>query len=85
MTSREFNQRTSAAKKAARSGPVIVTNRGTPEHVLLSYDQYVELAGEALTVAEAFAHMPDVSDIDADFPRFPGLPLVNPWDSPSRE
>jgi len=80
MTSREFNQRTSVAKRAARSGPVIVTDRGTPEHVLLTYEQYTEMAGEAPTVAEVFARMPDVSDIDVDFPRSRELPRAAVFD-----
>ena len=34
MTSREFNQDLGKAKKAAKNGPLIVTDRGKPEHVL---------------------------------------------------
>lgn len=30
MTSREFNQDTSRAKRAAESGPVFITDRGPP-------------------------------------------------------
>lgn len=36
LSSREFNQDTSRAKKAADAGPVIITDRGRPAHVLLS-------------------------------------------------
>jgi len=43
MTSREFNQHTGRAKAAALHGPVIVTDRGTPTHVLLSYAEYERL------------------------------------------
>ena len=35
ISSREFNQDTSRAKKAASSGPVIITDRGQPAHVRL--------------------------------------------------
>jgi len=80
MTSREFNQRTSAAKKAAYAGPVIVTDRGTPQHVLLTYEQYAEMAGEPLTVAEAFDRLPDISDIDVDFPRSREMPRAAVFD-----
>ena len=38
MTSREFNQNTSRAKKVAKGGPVFITDRGQPSHVLLSID-----------------------------------------------
>ncbi|EFI33158.1 hypothetical protein Dthio_PD0481 [Desulfonatronospira thiodismutans ASO3-1] len=36
MTSREFNQYAGQAKKAAEAGPVFITDRGKPCHVLLS-------------------------------------------------
>jgi len=74
MTSREFNQRVSAAKTAAFYGPVVVTDRGHPEHVLLTYDAYLGLTGSAATLATAFAALPDTSDIEADFRRSPELP-----------
>jgi len=40
LTSREFNQDTSRAKKAARRGPVFITDRGRPAHLLLSIEEY---------------------------------------------
>lgn len=40
MTSREFNQRSSQAQKSALEEPVIITNRGTPAFVLMSYTEY---------------------------------------------
>ena len=43
MSSREFNQDTSGAKKASENGPVYITDRGRPAHVLLSFDAYEEL------------------------------------------
>jgi prevent-host-death family protein len=39
LSSREFNQDTSRAKKAAREGPVFITDRGKPAHVLLSIEE----------------------------------------------
>ena len=36
VSSREFNQDTGRAKIAARSGPVFITDRGRPAHVLQS-------------------------------------------------
>ena len=38
MSSREFNQNPSEAKREAETGPVIVTDRGKPAFVLLRYD-----------------------------------------------
>ena len=43
ISSREFNQDAGGAKKAARRGPVFITDRGRPAHVLLSIDDYRKL------------------------------------------
>ena len=45
LSSREFNQDTGRAKKAAKDGPVFITDRGVPAHVLLSIEEYQHLAG----------------------------------------
>ena len=47
ITSREFNQDVGRAKKAAQDGPVLITDRGRPAHVLLSIDDYRRLTGGA--------------------------------------
>ena len=47
LSSREFNQDASGAKKAAKQGPVFITDRGRPAHVLLSIDDYQRLAGDS--------------------------------------
>ena len=46
LSSREFNQDTSRAKKAASKGPVFITDRGKPAHVLLSIQEYQCLSGQ---------------------------------------
>ena len=43
-SSREFNHDTSGAKRAASHGPVFITDRGKPAHVLLTFEQYQRLA-----------------------------------------
>jgi prevent-host-death family protein len=43
MSSREFNQDTGKAKKDAERGPVYITDRGRPAHVLLTYAAFEEL------------------------------------------
>ena len=45
MSSREFNQDTGRAKNAARGGPVFITDRGRPAHVLLTFEDYQRLTG----------------------------------------
>ena len=46
LSSREFNQDVSRAKRAADNGPVLITDRGEPAYVLLSHDAYRRLRGE---------------------------------------
>lgn len=63
FSSREFNQDISRAKKAAKEGPVFITDRGRPAHVLLSIEAYRELAGGEMTLREALVQ-PDVADFE---------------------
>jgi prevent-host-death family protein len=68
LTSREFNQRASEAKKAADRGPVFITDRGRPAHVLLSIAEYQRLTGGRLKIADLLA-MPGVEELELDLPR----------------
>lgn len=52
LSSREFNQHASEAKKAAKHGPVFITDRGRPAHVLLSIEEYRRLAGGRQKIAD---------------------------------
>lgn len=61
VSSREFNQNISAAKRAANAGPVIITDRGRPAHVLLSIEHYRYLTGARGDIVQLLA-MPE--DID---------------------
>ncbi|UEO01125.1 type II toxin-antitoxin system Phd/YefM family antitoxin [Acidiferrobacter thiooxydans] len=72
LTSREFNQDTGRAKKAAAVGPVFITDRGKPAHVLLSIEEYQRLTGRHRNIIEALS-MPGLSDIDVEFPRLRDL------------
>lgn len=68
LSSREFNQDTSRAKKAASEGPVFITDRGKPAHVLLSFEDYQRITGGHRKIADALA-MPGLADIEFDPPR----------------
>jgi prevent-host-death family protein len=68
LSSREFNQDTSRAKKAASKGPVFITDRGKPAHVLLSIEDYQRITGGHRKIADALA-MPGLADIEFDPPR----------------
>ncbi len=68
ISSREFNQDAGGAKRAAEKGPVIITDRGRPSHVLLSYDDYRRLTGAGQSLLQIVAQDED-DDIDFDPPR----------------
>jgi prevent-host-death family protein len=71
LTSREFNQDTGYAKQAARKGPVIITDRGRPAHVLITIEEYQRLTGQSPNIVEMLG-MPGVEDVDFEPPRLPG-------------
>lgn len=68
LSSREFNQGASEAKRAANNGPVFITDRGKPAHVLLSFDDYQRLTKQRRNIADALS-MPDIADIELEPPR----------------
>jgi prevent-host-death family protein len=68
FTGRQFNQNTQGAKRAARAGPVFITDRGRPAYVLLSIDEYVRITGGNRKIADALA-APGAEDIEFDPPR----------------
>ena len=69
ISSREFNQGTGMAKRAARNGPVYITDRGRPSHVLLSYDHYQELIENKPHFVDILCRTPGIGDINVEFPR----------------
>lgn len=62
LSSRQFNQQLNLAKKAAEEGPVIVTDRGKPSHVLLSFETYQRLTGKGQKIADLLA-LPEAFDL----------------------
>jgi prevent-host-death family protein len=68
LTSREFNQDASRAKKAANKGPVFITDRGKPAHVLLTVEAYRQLTGSRRKITDILA-MQGADDIEFDPPR----------------
>jgi len=73
LSSREFNQDTGKAKKAAHDGPVFITHRGQPSHVLLSIESYRKLSSRGMTLAEAIADPRPEADFAFDPPRLRGF------------
>lgn len=68
MSSREFNQDTSRAKQAANEGPVFITDRGRPAHVLMSIEEYRRLTGNPVSIVDLLA-MPDAEHVEFEAPR----------------
>lgn len=68
LSSRELNQDVTRAKKAAKDGPVIITDRGKPAHVLLSFEDYQRLTRQRRNIADALA-MPNTGNIEFEPPR----------------
>ena len=68
LSSRELNQDVTRAKKAAKNGPVFITDRGKPAHVLLSIEEYRRLTGKRRNLVEALS-MPGIADIEMEIPR----------------
>ena len=69
LSSREFNQDTGGAKIAARSGPVFITDRGSPSHVLLTFEDYQRLTGGQGSIIDLLGLPPGVEDAELEIPR----------------
>ena len=68
LSSRELNQDVTRAKKATKRGPVFITDRGKPAHVLLSFEDYQRLTRQRRSIADALA-IPGAADIEFEPPR----------------
>jgi hypothetical protein len=79
MTSRELNQDVSAAKRAAAGGPVVITDRGRPTHVLLSFADYERLA-RAVPFVGILGEPEGVADLVLELPRSDESPVPAAFD-----
>jgi PHD/YefM family antitoxin component YafN of YafNO toxin-antitoxin module len=68
LSSRNFNQDVSQAKRAARLEPVFVTDRGKPTHVLMSIDAFRQLTGHSESIVDLLA-MPGLAEAGEDAAR----------------
>jgi prevent-host-death family protein len=71
VSSRDFNQDVGRAKKAAKRGPVFITDRGQPAHVLLTIEEYRKITGKAENIVDALA-MPGADEIEFEPARLGG-------------
>ena len=67
LTSREFNQDTARAKREAEKGPVFVTDRGRPTHVLMTVEEFERLKGPKRSIADML-YYPGVADVELPLP-----------------
>ncbi len=68
LSSREFNQDVSRAKRAADKGPVVITDRGEPAYVLMTHEAYKDLSGKGRSILEAL-HYPGADEVEFETPR----------------
>ncbi|MFP3464976.1 type II toxin-antitoxin system Phd/YefM family antitoxin [Leifsonia sp. SIMBA_070] len=68
ITARAFNQDASAAKRSAATEPLIITDRGEPSFVLLTYAEYERLTGGRRSIIDLLRQDGD-DDGDVTFPR----------------
>ena len=68
LTSRQFNQAASAAKRATETGPVVITDRGRPAHVLMTIEEYRRLTGAEGSIVDRLA-MDDADAVAFDPPK----------------
>jgi len=78
ISSREFNHDAGKAKKAAEDGPVFITDRGVPKHVLLSVELYRQMSRSSQSIVDMLA-LPDAAEID-----FNPEPLQGSFIKPAR-
>lgn len=91
ISSRKFNHDTAGAKRAARQGPVFITDRGEPTHVLITKAEFdrleaaLDAADPAATnrkpfksLAEALADNRPEADFEWEPPRMSGFSLKVP-------
>lgn len=72
ISSRDFARDVGAAKRAAASGPVFITDRGTPSYALLKIEHFYAMTGsKKRSLLDAMNENPG-GDFEADFPQIDG-------------
>ena len=84
LSSREFNQDTGRAIKARETGLVVITDRGKPVYVLMTFSDYQRVMGKRKNILDLVG-MKGAGDIDivtrnvSDFSQS-GVKIFDPWD-----
>ncbi len=72
LTSQEFNQDVSKAMRAAKNGPVFVTNRGRISHILLSIEHHRAIIHQSSSIVDKLA-LPEMDEIEFEPARITGV------------
>jgi hypothetical protein len=62
FSSRDFTRDVAAAKAAALTGPVLITDRGQPSFVLLNIGEHHHLQGKAPSLFSLMQQLPELPD-----------------------
>ena len=73
LSGRQFDQDSGGAKRAAADGPVFITDRGTPSHVLMTIEDCRRLSRDAPSLVESLSMSAD-DDVDFEPSRSRELP-----------
>jgi len=68
LSSRAFNQDVGSAKRAAKRGPVIITDRGRPAYVLMRHETYERLTAGRTSIRALIAQA-DCDKVEFEPPR----------------
>jgi hypothetical protein len=69
FSSRDFTRDVAAAKAAALTGPVLITDRGQPAFVMLNIHEYQRLQGQAVSLFSLMQQLPALPDDVGEIPR----------------
>jgi prevent-host-death family protein len=69
ISSREFNQHISRAKRAAKKGPVFISDRGRPSFVLLDIEEYEKITRPTQSIVDLLRMPEGTPEFEFDFPR----------------
>ena len=69
FTSRQFNQDPSSVKRAAKKGPVKITERGVVAYMMMSIEEYLEISGKTSTICDLL-EAAATADIALSVPKF---------------
>jgi PHD/YefM family antitoxin component YafN of YafNO toxin-antitoxin module len=68
ISGKEFDQNPGRVKRAAKDGPVFITDQGRHAYVLLTMEDYRKIAGNRESIVDLLA-MPEAAEIDFEYPR----------------